>query len=93
MPTVIHVLDSAFQRFRCDPGFKGLLCLEHDARREEVMIITLWEADSFAATTREADEARELIAYATHMGVASREYEVLGFVSGFAGVREVSLSL
>jgi len=85
MPTVIEALQGALDRWRDHSGFRGLLCLEHDGLREEVMIIALWDASCLAETARQAEEARELIADATDAGVASRAYEVLGFVPGVAG--------
>ena len=92
MPAVITALDEALARFRRTPGFKGLLCLEHDGFREQVVIITLWDATGLAATAGEAEEARELIADATDIGVTSRSYEVLGFVPGAGVIEEVALS-
>jgi len=87
MPVLCHALDAAMTRWRHRAGFRGLLCMEHDGLREQVMLITLWDAGGLATTASQAEEARELIADATEAGVSSCTYEILGFVPAGAGDR------
>ena len=87
MPGVIEALDTALYRFRHDPGFEGLLCLEHDGPRQQVMIITLWDTEGLMATAWDAEAASQLIADATDTDITSRVFQVLGFVPGASAVR------
>jgi len=82
LPLVRDALDVAMVRWREQGGFQGLLCMEHDGLREQVMLITLWDTRGLATTAHQAEEARELISDATDAGVSSCTYEILGFVPG-----------
>jgi len=91
MPQVVAALDASLRGYAREPGFKGLLCLERDGLRDQVMIITLWDAHGAQATAHKAEDVRELIAAAADMGVTSRAFEVLGFIPGPSTVDEVVL--
>jgi hypothetical protein len=89
MQLLIRAIDTSLVRFRHSPGFKGLLCLEHDGLRDQVMIITLWDESGLAATAQDAEDARTAIAEATNTGVTSRVFRVLGHFQGAAGIPDV----
>ena len=52
-------------------------------------VITLWNAEGLAASARQAEEARRLIAQASDFGVTSHERNVVRFVLG-EGIEEVA---
>jgi hypothetical protein len=79
MPTLLAALDEAMKRFTDYPGFAGFLCLEHDGARQQVTVISLWNADKMDPAAIE--EARELIRVATDLGVTNRTDQVLRFVT------------
>lgn len=80
MPAVASALETAVARFEQEDSYRGLLCLEESGLRNQLVIITLWDAAGLADTAHEADAAKELISAATDTGVTSRTYEVLRFV-------------
>ena len=77
MPAVMQALDAARERFEHDDSFKGMLCLEEDGLRNQLVIVTLWEGAGLDASADEAEEAKTRIASATDTGVTSRTYDVL----------------
>ena len=79
MPMFLEALDEATDRFVTYPGFGGFLCLEHDGARQQVTVISLWDAEKMDTTATE--EARHLIRRATDLGVISRTDNVLRFIS------------
>jgi heme-degrading monooxygenase HmoA len=92
MPSVIKALDNSLEKLNHSPGYKGLLCLEHDGVRNQVLIITLWDAVGFASSAQEAGDAMALLSDVTDSGVSSRAYEVLGFVPSHDGIPNVALT-
>jgi len=90
LPELLEALDVAVERFAGCPGFGGLLCLEHDGVRQQVMVISLWDADGLASTATEAEAARRHLAEATDLGVTSLQYEVLRHVAHTRGTAEVA---
>lgn len=91
MPSVIEALNHSFAKLDHSPGYKGLLCLQHDGVRNQMIIITLWESADAAATAHRAEEALAMISDATDTGVASRAYEVLAFIPCPDGIPRVAL--
>jgi hypothetical protein len=79
MSTLLAALDVAMERFATYAGFGGFLCLEHDGARQQVTVISLWNAEQMDPAATE--EARELIRVATDLGVTNRTDKVLRFVS------------
>jgi hypothetical protein len=79
MSTLLAALDVAMERFTTYAGFGGFLCLEHDGARQQVTVISLWNAEQMDPAATE--EARELIRVATDLGVTNRTDKVLRFVS------------
>jgi hypothetical protein len=86
---VAEALDSITERFAHHPGFRGLLCLEHDSARSEIVIITLWDGGGLEDTQEVSDLGREQIAATTDLGVSSRCYDVLRLVPGPATIETV----
>ncbi len=65
------------------PGLPGgLVCLEHDGPRHEIVVLTLWEGDGLQATQDVSERGRRQIADTTDLGVSSKCYDVLRLVPG-----------
>ena len=92
LPSVIESLNVSLEKLNVSPGYKGLLCLEHDGVRNQVLIITLWDAEGLASSAKEDGDAMALISDVTDSGVSSRAYEVLGFVPSRDGIPNVRLT-
>jgi hypothetical protein len=92
MPSVIDSLNLSREKLNHSSGYKGLLCLEHDGVRNQVLIITLWDADGLASSAQEDGDAMALISDVTDSGVSSRAYEVPGFVPSRDGIPNVPLT-
>jgi len=72
-----EALDRVGERFARNPDFRGLVCLEHDSVRHQVLVITLWDGNGLEDTQEESELARRQIAAATDLGMNSTNYEVL----------------
>ncbi len=84
-----EALDGVAQMFAGHSDFRGLLCLEHDSTRNEIMVITLWDGQGMQDTQGDSELARRRIAATTDLGVSSRCYQVLRMVPGSAVVEDV----
>ena len=93
MPSVIEALNQSLTQLDHNPGYKGLLCLEHDGVRNQLIIITLWGTADLAATAHRAEDALALIFDATDTGVTSWAYEVLALLPCPDGIPKVVLSV
>jgi hypothetical protein len=92
MTSAIEALNASVARLNQSPGYKGLLCLEHDGVRNQILIITLWDAVGLASSAQAAGDAMALISDVTHSGVSNQAYEVLGFVPSPDGIPNVALT-
>lgn len=90
MPKFLDALDLAVGRFVDYPGFEGFLCLEHDGARQQVTVISLWNAEKMDADATE--EARRLAREASDLGVTSRTDNVLRFASSSTRLLEPQLA-
>ena len=95
MPSVIEAVNQSLAKLDHSPGYRGLLCLEQDGVRDEMIIITLWETGDAAATAHRAeyDPLAASISDATRAVVTSRAYEVLAFVPCPDGIPSVALAV
>jgi len=84
LPGITAAIDGVADQFRSHPDFRGLVCLERESTRNEVIVITLWDGQGLEATEAESEEARHRIAATTDLGVSSKCYDVLRLVSGSA---------
>lgn len=82
LPGLTAALDCVGDQFAQHPDFRGLLCLEHDSLRNEIVVITLWDGEGLEATQAVSEQGREQIAATSDLGVSSRCYNVLRLVSG-----------
>jgi hypothetical protein len=89
LPGLTEALDSVGETFAKNPDFVGLVCLEHDSVRNEIMVITLWDGQGLEDSERDAELARHRIAATTDLGVSSKCYEVLRMVRGSATLEGV----
>ena len=92
MTSVIVALNASLAKLNHSPGYKGLLCLEHDGVRNQILIITLWDLEGLASSAQEAEEAMALISDVSDSGVSIRAYEVLGFIPSPNGIPDVALT-
>jgi hypothetical protein len=92
MSSVIVALNASLAKLNHSPGYKGLLCLEHDGVRNQLLIITLWDSEGLALSAQEAQEAMASISDVSDSGVSTREYEVLGFIPSPDGIPDVALT-
>jgi hypothetical protein len=81
LPAITAAIDGVAEQFRSHPDFRGLVCLERDSTRNEVIVITLWDGLALESTEAESEEARHRIAATTDLGVSSKCYDVLRLVS------------
>ena len=77
-----EAIDAVADEFAALAGFRGLVCLERDSTRNEIMVITLWEAEGIEATEAVSEAGRRRIAATTDLGVCSKRYEVLRVILG-----------
>lgn len=77
-----EALDGVGDKFASHPDFRGLLCLQHDSIRNEIMVITLWDGDGLEETQDVSEIGRKRIAATTDLGVSSKAYNVLRLVPG-----------
>jgi hypothetical protein len=92
MPSAIEALNASLATLNQSPGYKGLLCLEHDGIRNQILIITLWDTEGLASSAQVAGDAMALISDVTHSGVSNQAYQVLGFVPSPDGIPNVALT-
>ncbi|MGA2520772.1 MAG: hypothetical protein ABSG81_08145 [Acidimicrobiales bacterium] len=80
-------LDDVAEQYVDHPDFRGLLCMEHDSVRSEIVVITLWEGQGLENTQAVSEAGRRRIAATTDLGVISKCYDVLRIVPGPAALR------
>ena len=79
-------LDGVRERFAQNPNFRGLVCLEHDSVRHQVLVITLWDGDGLEETEAESQRAQSQIAATSDLAVNCTYYEVLRLFPGSTAV-------
>jgi hypothetical protein len=89
LPALTEALDVAADRFALHPDFRGLLCLDHDSVRNEIMVITFWDGDGLENTEDEHTHAQRQIAAAVDLGVSTKCYDVVRFVPGSTRLERV----
>jgi hypothetical protein len=89
LPGLTEALDVAAVRFAEHPDFRGLLCLDHDSIRNEIMVITLWDGQGLENTETEHVYAQQQIAAAVDLGVSTKCYDVVRFVPGSTRLERV----
>jgi hypothetical protein len=82
-------LDGVAEMFADHPDFRGLLCLEHDGARNEIIVMTLWDGQGLEDTQHDSEIARKKIAATTDLGVSSKCYDVLRMVPGSGAVERL----
>lgn len=82
LPGLTQALDGVAEMFAHHTDFRGLVCLEHDGSRSEILVITFWDGTGLEDTQVDSESARQRIAATTDLGVSSRSYDVLRMVSG-----------
>lgn len=82
LPKLTDALDVATASFTEHPDFRGLLCLDHDSFRNEIMVISLWDGEGIEDTEAEQARFQQLIAAVVDLGVSSRRYDVVRMVPG-----------
>jgi hypothetical protein len=75
-------LDVAAEKLAKNDEFRGILCLENDSGRHEIVVISLWDGNGLDDSADEAEISRQLIEVAVDLGVSSKCYRVLGFDPG-----------
>jgi|ERR1700722_6268613 len=78
---VASAVDLAMASLTDHPDFRGLLFLERDGMRHEILAITLWADDGLEETEPEAERSRRQIARTTDLGVSTKHFDVLRFTS------------
>jgi len=86
LPALVDALDGVAEMFAHNSDFRGLVCLEHDSTRNEIMVITLWDGRGIQDTQHDSELARRRIAATTDLGVSSKCYHVLRMVPGSAAL-------
>jgi len=89
LPGLTAALDGVSQMFAGHPDFRGLVCLEHDGARNEIMVMTLWDGQGLDDTQHDSEIARQRIAATTDLGVSSKCYDVIRLVPGSAALERV----
>ena len=89
LPGLTEALDGVEEMFADQADFVGLLCLEHDSTRNEIMVITLWDGEGLEATQDGSEVARQRIAATTDLGVSSKCYDVLRLVRGPSSLESI----
>jgi hypothetical protein len=74
---VAQAVDDAMAGLTEHPDFRGLLFLEREGTRYEIVAITLWADGGLEKTEPEAERSRRQIARATDLGVSTKHYDVL----------------
>ena len=82
-------LDGVAEIFSRNPEFRGLVCLDYDGPRHEIMVMTLWDGDGLENTQGDSEQGRQRIAATTDLGVSSRSYDVLRLIPGPASLERV----
>jgi hypothetical protein len=82
LPDLTEILDGVTKQFARRSDFRGLVYLEDNHARHQIVIVTLWDGNELEDTQAEAELARERIAAATDMAVSSRCYSVVRLVLG-----------
>jgi len=82
LPGLTDALDLASNKLAEHPDFRGLLGLENNSGRHEIVVITLWDGQGLEDTAAESEASRQLIETAVDLGVSSKCYEVLSFDPG-----------
>ncbi len=80
-------LDDVARQYVGHPDFRGLVCLEHDSVRSEIVVITLWEGKGLENTQAVSDAGRRRIAETTDLGVIGKCYDVLRVVPSRVALR------
>jgi hypothetical protein len=75
-------LDTVSERFGQNPHFRGLVCLEHDSVRHQILVISMWDTAGLEETQDESDLAQAQIAAAIDLGVNTTTYAVMRLVPG-----------
>jgi hypothetical protein len=86
LPGLTKALDEVSQVYAQQPDFRGLVCLNHDSLRHEIMVIAFWDGQGMEETEAESEVARRRIAETTDLGVSNKCYDVLRLVSGPAAM-------
>lgn len=82
LPDLTEILDGVTKQFAGRSDFRGLVYLEDNHARHQIVIITLWDGNELEDTQAEVELARERIAATTEMAVSSRGYSVVRLVPG-----------
>jgi hypothetical protein len=82
LPGLSEALDAVSERFAELPRFRGLVCLEHDSVRHQILVISLWDEAGLEETQKDSDLAHAQIAAAIDLGVNSTTYTVMRLVPG-----------
>ena len=76
-PGLVQALDGVAEMFAHQSDFRGLVCLEQDGARNEVLVMTFWEGTGLEDSQAGSEVARQQIASTTDLGVSSKSYDVL----------------
>jgi hypothetical protein len=82
MAGLTEALDGVADRYASCPDFRGLVCVEHDGLRHEIVVLTLWDGEGLEATQGVSEQGRKQIAHTTDLGVSSRCFDVVRLVPG-----------
>jgi hypothetical protein len=82
LPGLTKALDGVSEMFAHHEDFRGLVCLEHEGPRNEIVVMTFWDGTGLDDTQADSEVARQRIAATTDLGVSSKSYVVLRMVSG-----------
>lgn len=86
LPGLTAALDDVRDRFARNPNFRGLVCLEHDGIRHQVLVITLWDGQGLEESQAESERAQSQIAATSHLAVNCTCYEVVRLFPGSTAV-------
>lgn len=86
LPGLTRALDDVAEIYGHNKDFRGLVCLEHDSARHQIVVITLWDGEGLEDTEAESEIGRERVAATTDLAVSSVCYEVLRLVPGPASL-------
>jgi hypothetical protein len=88
-PGLIEALDGVSDMFAHNADFRGLVCLEYDNVRSEVVVITFWDGQGLDDSGEDSEFGRQRIAATTDLGVSSKCYDVLRMVPGSTSLEAV----
>ena len=88
-PGLVKAVEGVAEMFAHRSDFRGLVCLEQDGVRNEVLVITFWDGTGLDDTQADAELARQRIAATTDLGVSSKSYDVLRMVTGPAAIESL----